>query len=279
MLRSEAELLQAEGKVWILPITYLAVISVLSGLLFVSAGASSSPVLGMGWGIFLAAVALGALKIEGISPRGVLPSVRTVLPVTAVLVVFWGVYNLVVVGLAVGGVAGFEGTGSRAATHPLLYLAAMLSSLLFTALPEELAFRSYFQQKLITIAGGNTRKSVVVGVAITALLFAGFHLPRWFLASGHGTSGGLIVHLFGLTLAGVTYGIVYELTGNLWLVGLLHATMNQPPVLVAMSLPSDLHFVVGLIEYLGIIVTVYLAVRATEREGTKSVWFRRAVAS
>nr|WP_254266783.1 CPBP family intramembrane glutamic endopeptidase [Halorussus aquaticus] len=260
-------------------VTYLVVIAVLSGLLLVSPGGSQSPALGMAWGVFLVVLAVGALAVEGVSPRSVLPSVRALVSAVAVLVAFWTLYNLVAVGLALGGVTGFETTGSRVAAHPLLYLAALLSSLLFTAIPEELVFRAYLQQKFTALAGGETRKAVVSGVAAAAVLFAAFHLPQWFLASGHGVGSALAVRLLGLAFAGVAYGVVYALTGNLWLVALFHATMNQPPFVVAVNVPAELHLVVGIVEYAAIVSTVYVAVRVTESDDADSVWSRRTPSS
>ncbi|WP_310896904.1 CPBP family glutamic-type intramembrane protease [Haloarcula terrestris] len=109
-------------------------------------------------------------------------------------------------------------------------------------------------------------------------MFAICHLPRWFLALGHGVGLALANHLLGLTLMGITYGIVYAVTGNLWLVAFIHATMNSPPVLVAMSVPPELHFVVGVVEYATIIAVVYLATRVTKADGTVLAGFQRGAA-
>ncbi|MFC7081093.1 type II CAAX prenyl endopeptidase Rce1 family protein [Halorussus caseinilyticus] len=155
----------------------------------------------------------------------------------------------------------------------------LLSSLLFTAIPEELVFRAYLQQKFTALADGETRRTVATGVAVAAVLFALFHLPRWFLGSGHGVGTALAVRLLGLTLMGIAYGVVYALTGNLWLVALFHATMNQPPFVVTVSVPAELHLLVGVVEYAAIVSTVYVAVRVTEPEESALVWSRRAASS
>jgi membrane protease YdiL (CAAX protease family) len=63
------------------------------------------------------------------------------------------------------------------------------------------------------------------------------------------TSSKPLFRLAGLTLAGLAYGLVYALTGNLWLVTLLHATMNYRPLLLSVDVPADLHLVVGVVEY------------------------------
>jgi membrane protease YdiL (CAAX protease family) len=257
---------------------YLVVVSVLSVLVFAVPGESPPPILGMAWAVFLVALVLGTFELEGASPRSILPSLRTLVPVLAVLAVFWVLYNLVAFSLALWGVVGFKATWSGVAAHPLAYLAALFSSLLFTAIPEELVFRTYLQRKFTAIDGGETRRAVVTGVAVVAVMFAIFHLPRWFLALGHGVGLALANHLLGLTLMGITYGIVYAVTGNLWLVAFIHATMNSPPVLVAMSVPPELHFVVGVVEYATIIAVVYLATRVTKPDDTAPAGVQREAA-
>jgi membrane protease YdiL (CAAX protease family) len=247
--------------------TYLLIIAVLSGLTFVTAGAAGSPVVGMGWGVFLAALALGAFAVEGASPRSALPTVRSLAPAVGVVAAFWLLYNLVAYGLALGGVAGFEPAPSRVVAHPLPYLAAFVSSLLFTAIPEELAFRAYLQSKFAALAGGGSRRATAVGVSLAAVLFALFHLPHWFLASGHGVGPALATRLVGLTLAGLAFGLAYALTRNLWLVALFHATMNQPPFLVAVEVPAGMHLLVGAVEYAAIVSAAFVAVRVSETAG------------
>jgi membrane protease YdiL (CAAX protease family) len=76
---------------------------------------------------------------------------------------------------------------------------------------------------------------------------------------------------------GLTYGIVYAVSGNLWLVALLHATMNTPPVLVAVSVPPELHLVVGVVEYVAIVSVVSLSVRTIGPNGPTIVGSRQEV--
>jgi membrane protease YdiL (CAAX protease family) len=268
MVRTDSGALSFDGGVSIPVATYLLAVCVLSILLVVFPGESPPPLLGMAWGVFLVLLTLGAFRIEGNALRMVLPSARALLPAIGVLLTFWGLYNLVAFALASAGVVGFEATWSRVAAHPLPYLGALCSSFLFTALPEELVFRSYLQSKVSATIGGDPYRVVAAGVAIVAVLFALFHLPRWVLASGHGVGVGLAVRLSGLVLAGFAYGVVYALTGNLWLVASLHATINYPPLLVTMHLPADLHFVAGLVEYVILVGIVYASVRITSRERT-----------
>ncbi|WP_435184526.1 CPBP family glutamic-type intramembrane protease [Halobellus sp. EA9] len=279
MLRTDADPPAFESGSLVPVATYLLVISVLSGLLFVAPGASPPPLLGMAWGVFLVALVIGALGVEGVSARTILPSARTLLAAVGSVVVFWTLYNLVAAVLATAGVHGFETTLSRVAANPMLYLAALLSSLVFTAIPEEFLFRTYLQQKLTALAGGGTRRAVGSGLVVVAVLFALFHLPRWFIGMEHGIGAALGSRLLTLTLMGVAYGVVYALTRNLWLVALFHATMNQPPLLITVDVPSEMHFAVGLVEYVAIVAIVYLTTRVTESEPSVPVWTRTETGS
>jgi len=275
MLRPDTGLPRFKGGPLVPVVTYLLVLAVLSGLVTISARTSPPPILGTLWGIFLVVLTVAAVRIEAVAPRSLLPPARTLLPVVGVVAAFWGLYNLVAFALALGGVSGFEATLSRTAAHPLSYLAALFSSLLFTAVPEEFLFRAYLQQKCTALAGGITRRAVLSGIGLVAVLFALFHLPRWFLALGHGVGSALAAELLGLTLMGLAYGSVYALTGNLWLVALFHASMNHPPFIITVNIPSGLHLVAGVIEYAAIVSLVYLTVRVTGSDGTPIVWTRR----
>ncbi|MFU1783504.1 type II CAAX prenyl endopeptidase Rce1 family protein [Haloarcula japonica] len=279
MLRPDIGLPRFSGGPLVPVVTYLLVIVILSGLVTISPSASPPPVLGMIWGVFLVALTVGTLRIETVSPRSLLPPVRTLVPVIGVVIVFWGLYNLVAVALATGGISGFEASLSRTAAHPLLYLAALFSSLLFTAIPEEFLFRTYLQQKFTRLAGGTTHRAVLSGVGLAAVLFALFHLPRWFLASGHGVSSGLAVRLLGLTVMGLAYGSVYALSGNLWLVALFHASMNHPPFLVKVTVPSELHLVVSVLENTVMVALVYLTVRLSGDDSSPLTRSRREMSA
>lgn len=267
MFRSDDDLPSFDGGPLVPVATYLLILIALSGFAVISSGHSPPPVLGIAWGVFLAVVAVTAFVVEDVAPRSVLSSARSLVPAVGVLVAFWTLYNFVAYGLALAGVHGFETAPSRVAGQPVLYLAVLGSSLLFTAIPEELVFRGYLQSKFVSLAGGGTRRAVATGVGLTAVLFALFHLPRWFLMLGHGVSPALGVRLAGLMLAGLAYGTLYALTRNLWLVGLAHATMNQPPFLVTVTVPEEFHLLVGLVEYGTLVLLAFAVVRLSEADG------------
>jgi membrane protease YdiL (CAAX protease family) len=268
MVRTDAGLPTFERGSLVPLATYAVVLCVLSVLVSVSQAGAPPPLLGMAWGLFLVALVVGVYRFEGASPRSLVPSGRAVGSAFGIVVVFWVSYNLVAVGLAAGGVGGFAATPSRVLSHPTLYLLAFLSSLLFTALPEELVFRAYLQQKVTVLVGATHRRAVVTGVVSSAVLFALFHLPRWVLASGHGVTDALAGRLLGLTIAGLAFGVVYAQTRNVWLVALFHATMNQPPFLSSVNIPSDLHLVAAVLEYGSFVCLVSLAVWVGDSDGT-----------
>jgi len=168
---------------------------------------------------------------------------------------------------ALGGLAGFEPAASRVVAHPLPYLAALASALLFTAVPADLFFRAYLQSKVTLLVGGRPRRAAVIGVVVAAVLFALFHLPRWFLVVGHGVGGALAGRLVELAIIGLAYGTVYALSGNLWVVALLHATMNQPPALVAGHVPPGLVLPSLVAEFGGAVALVAVATRFGDESG------------
>ncbi|MCO8265117.1 hypothetical protein NKF06_00585 [Haloferax sp. AB510] len=58
------------------------------------------------------------------------------------------------------------------------------------------------------------------------------------------------------------------------MVTLFHATMNQPPFIVTVDIPADLHLAAGVVEYAGMLTVVVLAVRLTGFGERFPVWAR-----
>lgn len=115
------------------------------------------------------------------------------------------------------------------ATTALLVVGAV-NNYLVTGPIEELAFRGYLQNKLLdSIDGRVSHIRTGLGIVLTAVLFAGMHLPDLMLDDGVALPeaiGGL-----GLLMAtAVLFGVVYELTQNLVLVALLHGIGNWWPL-------------------------------------------------
>jgi len=257
-------------------IAYIVIIALLSGLALISGRGSPPPLLGMAWGVLLVGIGVGAYRLDGVSPRSILPSSQSLFPVLGAIGAFWLLYNLLTYALALGSVPGFATASSKVVAHPVLYLAAFGSSLLFTALPEEFVFRGYLQSKLIAESGGTGRRAVAIGIGTAAVLFALFHLPRWFLMSVHGVGPALAARLSVLVLSGLAFGVIYVLTDNLWLVALFHATMNQPPLLFTVNIPSELHFVVGIIEYTTMVIFTIVVLYLTTSNVISAVQLQAA---
>jgi len=125
--------------------------------------------------------------------------------------------------------------GLAAVPEPLSTVEAAASALhywAFVGVAEELLFRGYLQNKLVAQFGG--RESPLArwsGVLAAAVAFALMHLPAIFIF-GDGDLGGAIGLLVLLVLSGVTFGVVYELTRNLWLVAVLHGIGDFWPLVV-----------------------------------------------
>lgn len=107
-----------------------------------------------------------------------------------------------------------------------------ITSYLFTGPVEELAFRGYLQNKVISLTGDrSTWVRTILGIVTTALIFAALHLPDLVLDDGvtiAQAAGGLLL----LVLSAVLFGTIYELTQNLILVALLHGIGNFWPLIV-----------------------------------------------
>jgi membrane protease YdiL (CAAX protease family) len=95
---------------------------------------------------------------------------------------------------------------------------------------EELAFRGYLQSKVISVLGGTGRASVTAGVVVASLVFGALHTPAA-LVAGQSAAGVLGAALLP-TVTALLFGALYEATGNLAFVALLHAFGNSWPIVV-----------------------------------------------
>lgn len=101
----------------------------------------------------------------------------------------------------------------------------MVLQLAIIALIEEIAFRGYLQNKLLALSRHRLGSAAAVTMAITisAALFALWHVPAWDLTQPWTAHLPLLGMLFG---TGVVFGVIYYLSGNLYLVAVLHALGN-----------------------------------------------------
>lgn len=185
------------------------------------------------------ALALIVLRYEGVplhgiglSPRRILPAVLTILAVVVVL-------NIALAALlAMGGAQLNFGFFSYLRVEPfnlstLAIVAGMVKFYLFVGPAEELLFRGYLQNKLISLFAGNGRAprlKVALAILVAAMLFAFVHVPG-LLAQGAGF-GGVAGSLVVLVFSGLTFGIIYHITRNLYFVALLHGIGDHWPLFV-----------------------------------------------
>lgn len=198
-------------------------------------GQDVSPVIDFSVTVFGTAltgvIAWMALRTEGVRRADIGLTRPLVAPGVAAVVGLWVGLNLAGLGLAV--LTGNGGSVGYLYDRPALLLAAgAVEQYLVVGLVEELAYRGYLQNKLVAGLGGrDDRLAVSLGIALMAIVFAATHIPNRLFVDGL-APGALPASLAPLVVAAVLYGVVYEATGNLVLVGLLHGTFNQWPLFV-----------------------------------------------
>lgn len=198
-------------------------------------GADAAPAVDVGVTVLgtglLGLVAWLTLRHERVGPAEIGLSRRLVVPGVAAVAALWIGVNVVGVGLAwrtgTGGPRGALLDGALG-----LAVATSVEQLLVVGPVEEFAYRGYLQNKLVDALGGRgDRAAVALGVGTMAVVFAATHLPNLLLVEGL-PAAALPGALAQLAVAAVLYAVVYEATGNLVLVGLLHGTFNQLPLVV-----------------------------------------------
>ncbi len=155
----------------------------------------------------------------GLSRRFVIPGVRGFLLV-------WVGLNVIGMGLAIVSnnpwglnVLAPVAVGSLATTASYAFI-------------EELVFRGYLQGKVRSVLGAESTLSRGVAIGIAGILFGFAHIPRIIVEGGYISGTSVAGTLLVLSLSGVGFGVLYELTENLYFVGLLHALGNSWPLLV-----------------------------------------------
>lgn len=113
---------------------------------------------------------------------------------------------------------------------PAPWLLFVLLNFLVIGLVEEVAFRGYFQSKMIALLGEDTRLQIALGILATSVLFGAPHTPGA-LVSGAGLGGALTAATLPAITA-VLFGVIYELTHNIYLVALFHGLGNIWPLVI-----------------------------------------------
>ena len=113
---------------------------------------------------------------------------------------------------------------------PAPWLIFILLNFLIVGLVEEIAFRGYFQSKMIALLGENTRLHVALGILATSVVFGALHTPGA-LVSGAGP-GEVLMAATLPAITAVLFGIIYELTHNIYLVAMFHGIGNTWPLVI-----------------------------------------------
>lgn len=173
----------------------------------------------------LAGIGLVALRREGVRIADLGLSSRYLLPAVAAFASVWVALNLLGAGIAAvtGNPWGLdllrETTAVLVAGVPAPRSMTLLY-VLVVGLVEEFLFRGYLQSKVVALLGDDTRPHIALGIVVSALVFGIAHVPGA-LVAGAGIRGALSLTAI-TAVSGIAFGILYETTGNLYFVALLH---------------------------------------------------------
>lgn len=236
-----------------------------SNLLFVRVGGTGPVAEGL-WdvpsGVAQLAVGLAVLRYEGVALADIGLARRLVAPALAATAAVVVLANAAVAGLVLAsGEALSVGPYAFYRGPPLNYSVAALvatgvSMYAVTGPVEELLFRGYLQNRLADVpGGGHDRVHAAFGILGASVAFSALHVPALVLVRGE-PLGGVAGTLVLLAVTGVTFGTVYALTRNLYLVVCLHGIGNFWPLFV--DYPAGLWPNYGVILVLyGLVVVAY----------------------
>ncbi|WP_433631673.1 lysostaphin resistance A-like protein [Halomicrococcus sp. NG-SE-24] len=194
----------------------------------------SERILGMASSTVQIGIALLVLRYEGVRLRDLGLSPQLLAPAMVAVGGVVLVLNGVVAGLTIlGGTEVSVGVQSVPPNYSSFEIAVSgVYFYLFVGPAEELVFRGYLQNKLTALfEGGNDRTRRALGVVTAAVTFSLLHVPVIVLVGGvqlREMSGILLMLIF----SGITFGTVYELTRNLYLVAFLHGIGDLWPLFV-----------------------------------------------
>jgi membrane protease YdiL (CAAX protease family) len=171
-------------------------------------------------------IALWFLQSEGVSLAEIGLARDQILPALFSVAGLYLLLNAVGIGLSLS-TAGAAAVGYQWTVPPVMALVAFAEALLFAALVEEVAFRGYLQSKVIAVLPKTTRLREAFGVVAASVLFAVAHVPR-VLTSGVPGTQALITYGALLLFSGLSFGLLYEYTQNLYVPILVHAAGNMP---------------------------------------------------
>lgn len=177
-------------------------------------------------GSALLVVAIVAIRVDGPPARTLVPTAdRAVAGLVAVLVLWVG-GSVLLAAVAAG--AGWSVRLGIPISHPGRFWPPLVAWIVVTAIPEELLFRGYLQNRLTSdIGGGGGRWRRGVAIALAVAAFVVYHVPS--LVEARGLEGLTAVYPHGwwyLVVLGAAWAIAYELTRSLTFVVVAHALFN-----------------------------------------------------
>ncbi|WP_254832767.1 CPBP family intramembrane glutamic endopeptidase [Haloglomus salinum] len=179
-------------------------------------------------GAIMLSVGYVVLRLEGIRSRDVGLSWPHARSGTVWFVGIIIVLNVLLLLVAV--VTGGQLSWSYTDQTPVLIIVYALINWIFVGIAEELVARAYLQNKLIAlVCGGQGRFRKALAIVAAAVLFALWHVPQRLLVAGLDVPQ-LPLNILLLLVAGLVFGILYETTRNVVLVGLLHGAYNFAPI-------------------------------------------------
>jgi len=172
----------------------------------------------------------GVLRYEGVSVSAVGLSRSTFLPAVVAFGVLWGWVSIVGVGyLVVTGATAQLGFAFDMPWYwvPIWFLLTLTVS---NGLTEEFVFRGYVQNKCTAIVSSRSHGlSATVGILGGAVLFGVAHIPVGLLLEGVPPAA-IPWIILGNLIPGITYGVIYYLTQNVWYAGFVHGFGNATVV-------------------------------------------------
>ncbi|SFS05512.1 CAAX protease self-immunity [Halomicrobium zhouii] len=166
------------------------------------------------------------LRSEGVAFGEIGLSPRLLMPATVAVAGSYVAINALGIGLAFA-TENLASVGYHWTVPPGEAVVAFLFQLVAVAFVEELTYRGYLQTKVVGLLTDRTRKRIALGIGLTGVLFALAHVPR-ILTDGSPGSMTPLAYLVSLTLSGIIYGTLYEVTQNLYVPVLFHAAGNMP---------------------------------------------------
>lgn len=211
--------------------------------------------------VALAAFTLLVLRREGMAATSLGLSAGHLRAGVVAFALVWTALNLLGIGLA-------EATGNEwgldvlRKTLPEPVVIGVLVQFFVVGPVEEFTIRGYLQTKLIALYGDRDRRDVALGLGIlSASLFFGLvHVPQAVLSGS--SPGQIAVVVIALTASGVFFGLLYELTQNLYFVGWLHGLGNTWILVVDWWAWSGVAFVGFLVGVLIVYAAATLVYRA-----------------